>query len=274
MDEIDQINNAIWKLWKNHPREAGSVVPKFVMSPKPENVVFLGLNPSLPKKLHSEAREWISDPTKTQLLDLLEMRQEQCWYPKCFNWEQSNLNKAYFSEIASAYAEIHYGARDYYGKRWFRRLNEIAKKAEIKSYGHVDLFLCLNASFKCLPPEYHAPENHTRFSKPNFVQSQLDLAYELLLKLQPKIVIAVYKSAAEIFLRYHASVPGCQPNEMCRQFLLEGQLLEKINLCLDGRAITFLACSNLPYHRSKKKADEMVKKIVDEIRRCCIADKK
>ena len=98
MDEIDQINNAIWKLWKNHPREAGSVVPKFVMSPKPENVVFLGLNPSLPKKLHSEAREWISDPTKTQLLDLLEMRQEQCWYWNPFS-ENSNLIEDWFSYV-------------------------------------------------------------------------------------------------------------------------------------------------------------------------------
>jgi hypothetical protein len=180
------------------------------------------------------------------------------------------LNKAWSSEIASAYAKIHHGARDpdFYGLKWFKRLNEIKKNARIESYGHVDLFLCLHASFKCLPPEYHAGINHTRSVKPNFVQSQLDLAYEHLLKFRPKIIIAVYKSAAEIFLRYHASILDCK-----RQCLNKGQLVEKFDLEFDGRKITFITCSNLPNHRLINEANEMAKIIVDEIRQACFGEK-
>ena len=193
------------------------------------------------------------------------MRQQQNWYPLCFKWKQSKLKEHYCEQIASAYANIHHGARDYYGRKWFKWLNEIKDQARINSYGHVDLFLCLHASFKCLPPEYHDPINYKWAPNPNFVQRQLALAYELLLEHRPKIIIAVYKSAADIFLRYYASLLGCQPDEMRRRCLIEGHLLEKIDLNFNGRVIPFLACSNLPNHRSKSEAEKMVRKIVEEI---------
>jgi hypothetical protein len=254
--KIDQINQGIWQLWHDNAREAGPRVPKFIKMPeKPVPLVFLSLNPSFPTR-----------PRK-QLLE--KVKGIGFNYPKDFNWKGSRLEHEFDRECANQYAKVHHCVRDVYPP-FFGRLNCISDKLQIGhfDYGHIDLFLLAHASFKCLHSDYHDPRNWTKLEPPNdFVQRQLDIAYELIHLYKPKLIVAVYIDAAKIFLTYHASAPKVDSGKYS---LLKQKMIQQIDLKFQWGEIPLLVCSNLPGRfRSKEKTGKMIQKIVETYKKQC-----
>jgi hypothetical protein len=256
-----EVNEGIWQLWNQYPRQRGERVPKFVRTPEEEhegNLVFLGLNPSFPNKLSEEAKQWISK--NTEILTLLGM--DALDYPNCFEWKRSGLGNGFNDQVAAAYAAIHHGARHFYGKKWFKRLNEVARRTgnAIDTYGHVDLFLALNASFKRLAPEYHDRSSYkcAGLEPKNFIQSQLDITYKLLFAHKPKHIVAVYRSAAEIFLEYHQT-SNCEDRNLELQAIEEtDKQLKQVEINMYGRKVWLHSCCDLPGRCPGNQVDYLV----------------
>jgi len=144
---IEQINRRIWELWRDYPREAGPIAARFAARPKTQDtLLFLGLNPAFPEehKIDGTCREWIVLKSRMVQLGLLSQNDD---YRKAVCWKsiETVLKKpgATKEKIVTLIADIHHDARWFYGKRWFKRLNDLAMNlgVQVEDYGHVDLYL-------------------------------------------------------------------------------------------------------------------------------------
>lgn len=243
------MNHIIWELWHAHPRESGVGMPKFVLHRSAPEVgehrarlLFIGLNPSAPKRLPSAF--------KAHIAERLQLR-----YPQDFSWDRSALSNAFDEEVAARYAKVHRDARYFY-PRWFKNLNRVAEALlvptvqtdtglTILDFDHVDLFLPSDAKFTCLPRPYHEPCNWLfDVNSPTFVQRQLDIAFRLIAQYHPTLVVAVYMEAGKRLLAYANSREGFEgklerlpgEHDICRADLP----------VLGGRTVPLFACQNLP----------------------------
>jgi hypothetical protein len=86
---VDKINDEIWKLWKDHPHEAGFIIPKFIKEPtKKETLLFLGLNPSFPKAGNWQDHDkWKNLLGRIKKLGLFDVKKEkETDYRRAFLW--------------------------------------------------------------------------------------------------------------------------------------------------------------------------------------------
>lgn len=189
------MNFQIWNLWNEaliHPG-AGmdgilERVPKFVINPVQSNLLFLSLNPSFPSRPRNELIHWY---------------QEQGFaFPESFDWETSGFQNGFEPALAQSHAELHVAARNQY-PRFFERMNILANHRNHPAYAHVDLFLPLTPRLPRIA--ISAANNRYDPENPNFWQKQLDIAYDLIAGYRPTSIVAVYASAADIFLRYFFS---------------------------------------------------------------------
>lgn len=243
------MNHIIWDLWHSHPRESGVGMPKFVLHPTAlpaetsvTRLLFIGLNPSAPKRLPSAFKKHIAER--------LQLR-----YPQDFSWDQSALRNGFDEGVAARYAKVHRDARFFY-PRWFKNLNKVAEALLVPTvqadtgltvfdYDHVDLFLPSDAKFACLPRPYHERSNWLfDVNNPTFVQRQLDIAFRLVAQYHPTLVIAVYMEAAKRLLAYANSREGFEGNLE----RLPGECdVRRADLpVLGGRTVPLFACQNLP----------------------------
>lgn len=173
-------------------------------------------------------------------------------YPTDFIWSNSPLKDKFDAALACKYAQVHRLSRSHYS--WDDNLKEVAGNDK---YGHVDLFFAADTKFACLPEPYHDENNYV--SKiANFVQQQLDLSYEYLKGHKPKVIIAVYKRAAEIFLKYHNS----RTNQTSVS-LEKNKPFQKIDLNFDKLKMLLIVCNDLPGMRNRtlEEKSEMIKGI-------------
>jgi hypothetical protein len=117
-----------------------------------------------------------------------------------FQWNTSGLADAYDPTIANRLSLLHSSAKNYYP--FFHRMRLAAQVLHSPQYEHVDLFLRLDANSKSLPADHWKAKNHKHSLDPNFVQAQLDIAYEVIIRHQPEVLLCVYASAADILFRH------------------------------------------------------------------------
>ncbi len=159
-------------------------VPKLVTAPVQHDLLMLSLNPSFPTNPDNGILGWY---------------QEQGFnYPESFIFQTSGFQNGFDEQLAQRHANLHNEARTRY-PRFFQRPNELANRLGY-NYAHLDLFLALTSK---LPRDAQLTRNH-RFTdlNPNFWQHQLDIAFELCTQIRPRVIVAVYASAADIFRRY------------------------------------------------------------------------
>lgn len=195
--EIDEINRSIWELWRDHPRDAGPVAPKFVVSPKQEDsLLFLGLNPAFPEEKHlGEHEAW--KIIKRQMVDVGLLQKFGDKYQQAFSWvaleKLVNNRRAAESQVISLLAAIHHEARQFY--EWFKHLDTVAEKLGVKSadYGQVDLYLWADSNSKTIGQRVQF------FTSEDYLLRQQALTMRLVKAHKPRMIICVYKSAWESF---------------------------------------------------------------------------
>lgn len=183
------MNLRVFSLWSEGPPELrGTRVPK-LLHPQPKGgTLFLSLNPAFRAPLPA----WIANELYGP---------GQNFTAETFLWDQFG---DYADWKAAAHARLHQLARTKY--RWFSRLNILSQRLGQEDYALVDLFLRLEAQARNLPVEFHHPDNHAFANgNGNFIQNQLDIAFDQIVAAKPVAIVGVYVGASNIFLRYFRS---------------------------------------------------------------------
>lgn len=228
------MNLRVFSLWSEGPPELrGTRVPKF-LHPQPKGgTLFLSLNPSFRAPLPA----WIANELYGP---------GQNFTAETFLWDQFG---DYVDWKAAAHARLHQLARTKY--RWFSRLNILSQRLGQEDYALVDLFLRLDSREHNLPPDFrHAGNYELIDGNHQFIQHQLNIAFDQIVAANPIAIIGVYTGASNIFLRYFRSrfhgltVNGFQPinNDFPK---VKITILPALNGWLDHR-VPFFCCHNLP----------------------------
>lgn len=240
------MNAQIYQLWQNGPRDLrGERVPKFVCPQPVGGILYLSLNPSFPTPLPA----WILNQPFGNV---------GFFTADHFQWDEfvDFAPVGFHTWKAEAHARIHELAKAHY--RWFRRLNQLAGFVRKNDYALVDLFLRLDAQLMNLPPAYRNAANWEYSENPNFIQRQLDFAFEQTIAARPKVIIAVYAAAADIFHRYFGTR---FPNANLQPFVpvpgVNGLQITSLPAVAgwSDSAVPFLRCSALPNPQWMPQAD-------------------
>ncbi|MGV3757821.1 MAG: hypothetical protein ACO1QS_20765 [Verrucomicrobiota bacterium] len=218
------INQRIWELWDRNPdlrwvrnkdNQRVERIPKFVNCPRQEHeMVVLGVNPSFPEKPGPATEQFFRDNN----ID----------WAEASDWIKSGLAENYDAHGCGLMAEVHriaqVGYKDHKRYRWFGEFDALAEKAGMKNgYYHADVFLPLAEGVSRLPGFYGDFQKKSFHSQKDsrelaFVRSQVEICYELVKTCRPRVIVARYARAADVFLAYLLSTNGGKGENMGRRF--------------------------------------------------------
>jgi hypothetical protein len=272
-DNVQKINAEILQLWKDYPRDAGPLVPKLIHNPiETDTLLFLGFNPSFPKKIPEEIKgeknvEWHDIRCKLFELGLLVEGTKD--YRQAFLWERFEKIKDVDQQkkAKELFADVHYKARRFYPK-WFEKLNSVADRLglEKNKYGHLDLYLWADANSEIIEDRVKL------FAGKSIIETQKQLAIRLIKIHKPRVIVCVYKNVwnalnehfkSEIILSDPDKFPFGQP-------FGQQNTIEYADARIGGfdHLVPIVACPDLPTYTRGEMTHEIIEKFILILKHC------
>lgn len=184
-------------------------------------------------------------------------------YVAWFDWATSGLAEGFDPSIVERLAVLHRAAKDYYA--FFERMKMAAKEFGSTQFEHVDLFLLLEADSRTLPKDYWKAKNHKHSIQPNFIQSQMDIAYKILAAHRPDVMLSVYGSVGDILLRYFKSRKQAVDRKFFRIPYQSSVSAARVNFG-SGRNSLLIRWPSFPKSCRGSMPDEVFKEALDDVK--------